>query len=182
MWEVLVLLLVVGGGVAVYNSLVKLKNQAENAWSDIDVQLKRRHDLIPNLVETVRGYATHEQRTLQVVIDARSQAVTAAGPAERGRAEATLTGALGSVFALAEAYPELRASDGFRQLHTSLSRLEEDISQARRYYNAVVRDYNTRIGQVPTNVVAKAFRFQEREFFQIDREERAAPTVRLAGE
>ena len=182
MWEVLVLLLVVGGGVAVYNSLVKLRTQADTAWSDIDVQLKRRHDLVPNLVETVRGYTAHERATLESVIAARSRALSAEGPGERGRAEASLTGALGSLFALAEAYPELRASDGFRELHRSLARLEEDISQSRRYYNAVVRDYNTRAGQIPTNLVARAFGFREREFFQIDQEERATPAVRLGGE
>ena len=181
MWEILVLLLLVGGGVGVYNSLVKLKNQVGSAWSDIDVQLKRRHDLVPNLVETVRGYTSHERDTLEQVVAARSRALSAEGPAERGRAEATLAGALGSLFVLAESYPELRASEGFRELHRSLAVLEEDVSQARRYYNAVVRDYNTRIAQVPMNLVAGAFRFREREYFQIDQEERVAPTVRLGG-
>ena len=179
MWGILVLLLLVGGGVFVYNSLVKLRNMSHTAWSDIDVQLKRRHDLVPNLVETVRGYTTHERDTLEAVIGARSGALSAEGPVARGRAETSLTGALGSLFAVAEAHPELRASEGFKQLHSSLDRLEEDISQARRYYNAVARDYNTRVGQVPFNLVARGFGFREREFFQIEQVQRASPSVRL---
>ena len=178
-WVILVLLGLVAGGALVYNSLVRLRELADTAWADVDVQLRRRHDLVPNLVETVRGYVTHERSTLESVIAARSRALAAEGPGERGSAEDSLAHALGSLFAVAEAYPELRASEGFGELHRSLAGLEEDISQARRYYNAVVRDYNTRIGQVPTNVVARSFGFREREFFQAADDERLAPSVRL---
>ena len=179
MWEVLVLVAVVGGGILIYNSLVKLREQTESAWSDIDVQLKRRYDLVPNLVETVRAYAGHERETLESVIQARSRAMDASGPAERAEAEGALTNALKSLFALSEDYPELRAAENFRELQSTLSQLEDHIQRARRYYNAVVRDYNTRIGQVPSNIVARAFGFSEKEFFEISEGERATPEVRL---
>jgi len=181
MWEILALLALAGAGVLVYNGLVRLRETAETAWSDIDVQLRRRHDLVPNVVEAVKGYTEHERGTLEAVIAARSEAMSASGPARRGDAEGSLSGAIRSLFALSESYPELRASERFRQLQETLSVLEEDISQARRYYNAVVRDYNTRIGQVPSNVVARTFGFREREFFQLDGAERDAPSVRLEG-
>jgi len=177
MWELLVLIAVVGGGVYLYNSLVGLREQAEAAWSDIDVQLKRRYDLIPNLVQTVKGYASHERETLESVIDARSRAMSAQGPAEKAEAEGMLSGALKSLFALAEDYPELRAAENFRELQDTLSRLEDHIQKARRYYNAVVRDYNTRIDQVPSNIVARAFGFKEKEFFDLPEAQREAPTV-----
>jgi len=176
-WELLILAVVVGGGVLIYNSLVKLREQADAAWSDIDVQLKRRYDLIPNLVETVKGYASHEKETLEQVISARSTAMNAQGPAEQGQAEGMLTNALKSLFALSEDYPELRAAQNFRELQSTLSDLENHIQQSRRYYNAVVRDYNTKIGQVPSNLVAQSFGFKEREFFDIPEAEREAPRV-----
>ncbi|HSR42493.1 MAG TPA: LemA family protein [Longimicrobiales bacterium] len=176
-WELLILAVVVGGGILIYNSLVKLREQADAAWSDIDVQLKRRYDLIPNLVETVKGYASHEKETLERVISARSGAMNAQGPAEQGRAEGMLTNALKSLFALSEDYPELRAAQNFRELQGTLSDLENHIQQSRRYYNAVVRDYNTKIGQVPSNLVAQSFGFKEREFFEIPEAEREAPRV-----
>jgi LemA protein len=180
MWVLLVLaVVIIIGVVAIYNSLVRLRVQADNAWSDIDVQLKRRYDLIPNLVETVKGYAAHEKGTLEAVIDARSRAINAqgAGPAARAEAEAGLAGALKSLFALSESYPQLQAAGNFRALQDSLGSIEEAVQNARRYYNAVVRDYNTRIHTVPSNVVAGAFGFQPREFFEIATAEREAPRV-----
>ncbi len=180
----LVLLIVVLLFVAVgmmYNILVKLREQTDAAWSDIDVQLKRRHDLIPNLVETVKGYASHERDTLEAVIRARQTAISASGPEERAGAENMLTGALKSIFALSEAYPELRANENFRDLQKTLSELEEHIQRARRYYNAVVRDYNTKIRQVPTNVIANAFTFRAREFFEIEEAARETPRVSFDG-
>jgi LemA protein len=161
-----------------YNGLVRLKIQAENAWADIDVQLKRRHDLVPNLVETVKGYAGHERGTLEAVVAARNRAVSAKGPAAQAEAEGMLTGALRQLFALAEAYPQLRAVESFTDLQKKLADLEDTIQNARRYYNAVVRDFNTRIEQFPSNIVAGMFHFQEREFFELkDEGERAVPKV-----
>ena len=180
MWVLLlVAVIIIIGIVAIYNSLVRLRVQADNAWSDIDVQLKRRYDLIPNLVETVKGYAAHEKGTLEAVIDARARAINAqgAGPAARAEAEAGLAGALKSLFALSESYPQLQAAGNFRALQDSLSSIEDAVQNSRRYYNAVVRDYNTRIHTVPSNVVAGAFGFQPREFFEIAVAEREAPRV-----
>jgi LemA protein len=177
LWAILLAIAVVLGVMAIYNGLVKLKVQADSAWADIDVQLKRRHDLIPNLVETVKGYASHEKGTLEAVINARNQAMTAQGPAERGQAENVLSGALRSLFALAEAYPQLRAAENFASLQNSLSDIENAIQNARRYYNAVVRDLNTKIMQFPSNLVARSFGFREREFFEMDEGERAVPKV-----
>jgi len=167
----------VGTGL-IYNRLVRLRNQSEGAWADIDVQLKRRYDLIPNLVETVKGYASHERDTLEAVIAARNQAMNATGPADQARAENMLTGALKSLFALAEAYPQLRAVEGFTSLQGSLEAIERDVQNARRYYNAVVRDFNTSVEQFPSNLVANAFRFEKQEFFELaDETEREAPKV-----
>lgn len=176
---IVLLLLAVGVGM-MYNRLVRLRNQAEGAWADIDVQLKRRYDLIPNLVETVKGYASHEKDTLEAVINARNRAMTATGPAEQAKAENMLTGALKSLFALAEAYPQLRAVEGFTKLQGSLEAIERDIQNARRYYNAVVRDLNTSVEQFPTNLVANAFRFHKHEYFELtDEAEREAPQVQF---
>jgi LemA protein len=167
--------------IGIYNSLVKLKVQADNAWSDIDVQLKRRHDLIPNVVETVKGYAGHERQTLEAVINARSRAVSVqgAGPAERGQAEGALTTALRGLFALAEAYPQLRAAENFGALQNTLAQIEEAVQNARRYYNAVVRDLNTKIQSFPSNIVAGMFGFKNREFFEIPDTQREAPQVKF---
>ena len=167
--------------VAMYNGLVRLNVQASNAWSDIDVQLKRRTDLIPNVVESVKGYASHERQTLEAVINARNRAVSAqgAGPAERGQAEGALTGALRGLFALAESYPQLRATENFAQLQNTLSQIEDAVQNARRYYNAVVRDLNTRIQQVPSNIVASLFGFKNREFFEIPDTEKQVPQVKF---
>lgn len=182
MWELIVVAALFVGGIAIYNSLVKLRETADAAWADVDVQLKRRYDLIPNLVETTRGYAGHEKDTLEAVVQARSRAMNSSGPADRAEAEGMLTGALKSLFALSEAYPDLRASENFQQLQGTLAALEDDIQKARRYYNAVVRDYNTRVGQVPTNLVARSFGFREREFFELDDGERAVPRVSFGNE
>ena len=161
-----------------YNGLVRLKLQCDNAWSDIDVQLKRRYDLIPNIVETVKGYAAHEKGTLEAVVSARNQAMTAQGPAAKGEAEGMLTGALRQVFALAEAYPQLRAVESFTQLQNTLNEIEDTLQNARRYYNAVVRDFNTMIEQFPSNIVALMGHFKEREFFQVSAPaEREVPKV-----
>ncbi|MBI4466236.1 MAG: LemA family protein [Acidobacteria bacterium] len=153
--------------VGIYNSLVRLRVQADNAWADIDVQLKRRYDLIPNVVETVKGYAGHEKSTLEAVINARNRAMSAQGPAAKAEAEGMLTQALKSLFALAEAYPQLRAVESFTQLQGTLGQMEEAIQNARRYYNAVVRDLNTKIAQFPSNLVAGLFGFKDREFFEL---------------
>lgn len=164
--------------IAMYNGLVRLKVQCDNAWSDIDVQLKRRYDLIPNLVETVKGYAGHEKSTLEGVIAARNSAMAATSPAEKAGAENLLTGALRQVFALAEAYPQLRAVESFNQLQQTLNQLEDNIQNARRYYNAVVRDFNTKIGVFPSNIIAGMFNFKPREFFEIGAPaERETPKV-----
>jgi LemA protein len=177
MWELLIPAAVIVVGVMMYNGLVKMRVQVDGAWADIDVQLKRRHDLVPNLVETVKGYAGHEKETLEAVVNARSAAMSAQGPQKQAEAENVLTGALKSIFALSEAYPQLQAADNFKDLQQTLKELETAIQQARRYYNAVVRDYNTKIGQVPTNLLAKAFNFSEREFFEIDEGEGEVPKV-----
>jgi LemA protein len=177
MWAILVLIVLVVLVFVLYNGLVRLKVQADAAWADIDVQLKRRYDLIPNLVETVKGYASHEKGTLEAVIAARSAAMSASGPAAKGEAENQLTGALKSLFALSEAYPELRAAENFGALQASLSSIEDAIQNARRYYNAVVRDLNTRILTFPSNLVARTFAFREREFFEIAEGESSVPKV-----
>ncbi|HEY4740271.1 MAG TPA: LemA family protein [Candidatus Acidoferrales bacterium] len=164
--------------VGMYNSLVGLRVQADNAWADIDVQLKRRYDLIPNLVETVKGYASHEKDTLEGVVAARNSAMNSQGPAAKAETEGVLTQALRQVFALAEAYPQLRAVESFNQLQQTLNQIEDTIQNARRYYNAVVRDLNTKIQQFPTNIIAGMFNFKTREFFEISAPaEREVPKV-----
>ena len=152
--------------VAIYNGLVQLRIRSEGAWSDIDVQLKRRYDLIPNLVETVKGYAAHERGVFQAVTQARSRAMQAATPAAKGEAEQGLAGALKSLFAVAENYPNLRASENFQGLQNSLNEIEGAIQDARRYYNAVVRDYNTRIYVIPDSLIANLGGFKPKEFLQ----------------
>ena len=174
-----VLVLIAG----IYNGLVGLKNRAAAAWADIEVQLKRRHDLVGNLVETVKGYAKHEQQTLEKVIEARGRAMGAtggAGPREAGQAENILTATLRSLFALAEAYPDLKANQNFQDLQRSLEALEGEIQNARRYYNAVVRDFNTKIQSVPDVFVARMLGFKERDFFELsDPAEEQAPKVQF---
>jgi LemA protein len=180
----LIIVLVVGAVlalvlVALYNRLVGLRVRAQNAWSDVDVQLKRRADLVPNLVETVKGYAGHERATLEAVTEARSRVVAAQGapPAERAEAEAGLTAALHGLIVAVEAYPQLQASGGFRDLQGQLAGIEDEIQGARRYYNAVVRDLNTAVQSFPANVVAGALGFHSREFFEAAPVEREVPRV-----
>ena len=167
--------------IRMYNRLVKLRVLASNAWSDIDVQLKRRYDLVPNLVETVKGYAGHERATLENVTKARQQAVELRGgtPAERAAAENALSQTLRSLFAVSENHPQLRANENFRDLQNTLESLEDAIQNSRRYYNAVVRDYNTEIEVFPSNVVANLFRFEQRQFFELSEPERTAPKVQF---
>ena len=178
-WIILIaLVLIVVFLVGMYNSLVRLKVACDNAWADIDVQLKRRYDLIPNLVETVKGYAGHEKGTLEAVINARNRAMTATSPGDKAQAENMLSGALKSLFALSEAYPQLRAVESFTSLQNSLSQIEDTVQNARRYYNAVVRDLNTKIQQFPTNIFANMLGFKPREFFEVSAAtEREAPKV-----
>lgn len=178
---ILIVLVVIAVMLAgMYNSLVQLRVRCDSAWSDIDVQLKRRHDLIPNLVETVKGYAAHEKGTFENIAKFRSQAMQATTPADKAAAENQLTGALKTLFAVAENYPELKASEEFTQLQGSLSQTEDSIQNARRYYNAVVRDLNTRIQSFPSNIIAGMFNFQQRQFFEIaDATERAVPSVKF---
>src|SRR5262252_6600255 len=172
------LILLIAILVGMYNGLVRLKVQVDNAWADIDVQLKRRYDLIPNLVETVKGYAGHEKGTLEAVINARNRAMTATTPADKAQAENMLSGALKNLFALSEAYPQLRAIESFTSLQNSLSEIEDTVQNARRYYNAVVRDLNTKIQQFPTNIFAGMLGFKPREFFEVgSAAEREAPKV-----
>ena len=156
------------------NHLVTMKNRAAEAWADIDVQLKRRYDLIPNLVNTVKGYATHESSAFENVTKARSAAMGAGTLAEKGQAEATLAGSLKSVFAIAEAYPDLKANQNFLALQTELSDTEDKIQAARRFYNGNVRDLNTSIQMFPGNITASMFGFAAMEFFQLDASEAAA--------
>jgi LemA protein len=173
-----VLALVALWAVLAYNALVQSRNKVDEAWSGIDVQLKRRHDLVPNLVETVKGYAAHERETLQNVTEARLAAVEAGEPAAVERAEARLTSALGNINALAEAYPELRASENFQRLEAELAAIEDEIQAARRIYNSNVQRYNTRTQQFPTLVIAGLLSFAPREFFEIEAPaERGVPQV-----
>lgn len=180
MVNLIILALVVVGVIfviATYNAFIRLKNLCDNAWSDVDVQLKRRYDLIPNLVSTVKGYASHEREVLENVTKARAQAASAKTPAEQSEAENMLTGALRQLFAVAENYPELKANTNFLDLQNNLSQIESDIQNARRYYNAVVRDYNIKAESFPSNIIATIFGFEKREFFEMAEGERAVPKV-----
>ena len=162
-----------------YNGLVSLRNRIENAWAQIDVQLKRRYDLIPNLVETVKGYASHERETLDAVITARNAGMNAGTPQEQAAAENQITGALKSIFALSEAYPDLKANQNFSQLQEELTGTEGRIAYARQFYNDTVYRYNTKIQSFPANVLANSFRFREREYFQADDESRGPTQVQF---
>ncbi len=167
-----VLLFVILFVVLMYNGLVRMRNRKEEAWSDIDVQLKRRYDLIPNLVSTVKGYAKHEQETLAKVTEMRTRALEADGVKEKGEAENMLTGALKTIFAVAENYPDLKASENFAELQRELSDTENKIQSARRFYNNTVQDLNTAIQVFPKNIIANAFGFKEEEFFELSEEEK----------
>jgi LemA protein len=164
--------------IALYNRLVVLRNRVDNAWSQIDVQLRRRYDLIPNLVETVKGYATHESATFEKVTQARNMAVNAGTVAEQGQAENMLTGALKSLFAVAEAYPDLKANQNFMMLQEELSGTESKIAYARQFYNDSVMSYNTATQSFPANLLAGVFGFTQREYFEIElAEAKEAPKV-----
>lgn len=179
---VVITFVVLGFVVLTYNGLTGLRATADNAWADIDVQLKRRHDLIPALVAAVKGHAGYERGTLEAVVDARNRAQSAAGPRAAGEAEGALAGSVQQLLALAEAYPDLKATESFLGLQKNLTEIEDHVQQARRYYNAVVRDLNTKIQQFPSNLLARPFGFAEREFFGIDGAERAAPQIDLGGD
>ena len=164
--------------VVMYNGLVRLRMQVKNAWAQIDVQLKRRHDLIPNLVETVKGYAAHEKDTLQNVTEARNAARSASGVAQQAQAEGKLSRALMNLFAVAESYPDLKANQNFLALQEELSSTENKIAFARQFYNDAVMNYNTKIQSVPTNIIAGMFNFKEEQMFEIeDAAERDVPKV-----
>lgn len=170
--------LIVVWAVATYNSMISGRNRVEESWSGIDVQLKRRHDLVPNLVETVRGYAAHEQTVLRDVTEARAQAMAAEGPHESGPAESHLSAALGGIRAVAEQYPELRATENFQRLQGELSEIEDEIQASRRIYNSNVQIFNTRIQVFPNSIIATRASFIPREFFEIDLpQERQVPRV-----
>lgn len=173
---VLVVLVVLWFGVT-YNTLVKLRNRTSNAWSQVDVQLKRRYDLIPNLVETVKGYASHERNTLESVVEARNRAQAASGPQEQAGAENFLTSALRQLFALSEAYPELRASEQFGQLQEELSETENKVAIARQIYNDTVLTFNNKVETIPSNVVAGLTGFRIKEFFESEAAADDAPDV-----
>ena len=174
---VVIILLVIVYLVAAYNGLIRRRNQIENAWSQIDVQLKRRHDLIPNLVETVKGYAEHEKSTLDAVIQARNAAVAAPTPSATAAAEGQLTGALRQLFALGEAYPDLKANQNFLALQEELSATEGRVAYARQFYNDSVLEYNNKLQQFPTVYYAKILNFERREYFETDEAARDTPVV-----
>ena len=172
---VLVLLYVI----VTYNGLVRLRNRIQNAWAQIDVQLRRRYDLIPNLVETVKGYAAHEKGTFEAVTKARADAISAQGPVDQARAEDMITGALKSLFAVSEAYPDLKANQNFLSLQEELSGTEGRISYARQYYNDAVLRMNTKIQTFPTNILAGMFGFKEHEYFEADDASRGPVSVQF---
>jgi LemA protein len=184
MWIALIVLVLVGLVVmSLYNKLVSLKNKVLEAWSGIDVQLKRRYDLIPNLVNTVKGYASHESGTLEKVIQARNQAMSAGAGGNinaQVQAENALSGTLKSLFALSENYPDLKANTNFIQLQNTLGEVEDSLSNARRYYNALVRDNNTAVEAFPSNLIANQFNFEKFDFFEIENDaERSNPVVQF---
>ena len=176
---IVIVLLIVIVFVAGYNGLVRLRNRIDSAWSQIGVQLERRHDLIPNLIETVKGYAAHEKSTLEGVVQARNQAIQAkdAGPEQQAAAENVLTGALKSLFALAEAYPDLKANQSFLALQEELTSTEDRIAYARQFYNDSVMKYDNKIQSIPSNIIAGMFNFKPREYFQAEQGATEVPKV-----
>jgi LemA protein len=176
---ILIVAALLGWTAFVFNRLVRLRNQVRTAWADIDVQLQRRHDLVPQLVAAVRGYAGHEQATLQAVTELRTRALAARGPSELGEVESALEQAVSRVIALVEAYPDLKASTNFLQLQSGLVEVEEHLQYARRFYNGAVRDMNNAIQRVPDVAVARGLGFREAEFFQTGEREREAVRVDL---
>jgi len=168
LWVLLLIVAVVAVfAIGVYNGLIVLKNKVDEGWSDIDTQLKRRYDLIPNMVEAVKGYAKHESKTFEAVTQARNMAMSANTPEEKAKAENMLTGTLKTLFAVAEAYPELKANTNFMHLQETLKEIEEHIQMSRRYYNGTVRDFNTKLQVFPNNIVAGMLGFKDRQFFEI---------------
>ncbi len=166
--------------IMIYNRLVRLRNLCKEGWSGIDVQLKRRANLIPNLLETVKGYMEHEKEVFKQVTEARAKALSAKGPAERGQGESLLTASLRSLFAIAENYPELKANTNFLEFQTQLAQIEDAIQKARRYYNATVRDLNTAIEVFPNSIIANMFGFKKEEFFELaDAADRSVPKVKF---
>lgn len=165
--------------IAIYNGLVTLKNRVDEAWSDIDVQLKRRYDLIPNLVNTVKGYAAHEKELFEKVTEARAAAMGAQTPADKEKAENMLSGTLKSLFAVAEAYPDLKANQNFLELQRELTDTEDKIQASRRFYNGNVRDLNIKIEMFPSNIVASILHYTKREFFQIEEGEKEVVKVQF---
>ncbi|MGI9645455.1 MAG: LemA family protein [Ilumatobacteraceae bacterium] len=175
---IVIVLVLLAVGIGAYNGLIRRRNQVENAWSQIDVQLKRRLDLIPNLVETVKGYASHERETLQAVVDARNAAIDAPDtPHDQAAADNVLTGALRQLFALSEAYPDLKANQNYLALQEELTATEGRVAYARQFYNDSVLDYNNKLEQIPTVFFAKLLNFERREYFEADEAARTAPTV-----
>jgi LemA protein len=174
---VVLLLLVV---IAMYNRLVRLRNRAQNSWAQVDVQLRRRYDLIPNLVEAVKGYAAHERSTFDEVTQARTAAQQAQGVEEQAKAENVLTAAIGRLFAVAEAYPQLRATENFQQLQAQLAEVEQNIAIARQVYNDTVLTYDNALQTVPTNIVAGLFSFSPRAYFETEGATREAPSVQFS--
>jgi len=174
-----IIIIAVVAGVVIYNGLVTLKNRVDEAWSDIDVQLKRRHDLIPNLVNTVKGYATHERELFEKVTEARTAAMGAQNPADKEKAENMLSGTLKSLFAVAENYPDLKANQNFFELQKELTDTEDKIQASRRFYNGNVRDFNTKIEVFPSNIVAGMLHFTKRDFFQMDEAEKQPVAVQF---
>ncbi|MBM4340758.1 MAG: LemA family protein [Deltaproteobacteria bacterium] len=164
----IIIVIVVAAVVTIYNKLVRLRNTVKSSWSDIDVQCKKRFDLVPNLVETVKGYAAHEKTVFEKVTQARAMAMQANSPTEMAKAENMIRDTLKSLFAVAEAYPELKANANFMQLQTQLQELENNIEYARRYYNAVVRDFNILIESFPSNLIASMFNFKQADLFQLE--------------
>lgn len=167
---IIVLVVVAGALIGIYNGLIKARNYVKEAWSDIDVQLKRRYDLIPNLVETVKGYAKHEEKTFQQITEARAKAMQAKTPAEHAKFEGQLTNMIGTLMAVAENYPELRATENFQKLQDELSDTENKIQAARRFYNNQVLTYNNKLQVFPTNIIGSMFSFKSEEFFELEDE------------
>jgi len=176
----IIIAIIVIAAVSIYNKFVRLRNTVKSSWSDIDVQCKKRYDLVPNLVETVKGYASHERTVFEKVTEARSMAMKATTPVEMAKAENMIRDTLKSLFAVAEAYPELKANANFMQLQSQLQELENNIEMARRYYNAVVRDYNILIESFPANLIASQFKFEKAELFQLEAPETERKPVKVS--
>jgi len=175
-----IIVIAVLAAIAIYNKLVRLRNTVKSSWSDIDVQCKKRYDLVPNLVETVKGYASHEKTVFEKVTQARSMAMQATTPGEMAKAENMIRETLKSLFAVAEAYPELKANANFLQLQSQLQEMENNIEYARRYYNAVVRDFNIMIESFPSNIIASQFKFKQAELFQLETPEAERKPVKVS--